>query len=123
MTSQSAYRLRHHFDAQGFRLVWDAAGDRPRESRSAMLRSPRRSRNPVTFRVTFPCDLPSAHPAPRAAQPASVAFSVISQLSTLLIGQLALASAAISANFASSIPGTVAVSSRSDRLILKPPST
>ena len=25
MTSQSAYRLRRHFDAQGFRLAWDAA--------------------------------------------------------------------------------------------------
>jgi len=27
MTSQSAYRLRRHFDAQGFRLAWDAALD------------------------------------------------------------------------------------------------
>ena len=27
VTSQSAYRLRRHFDAQGFRLAWDAALD------------------------------------------------------------------------------------------------
>lgn len=27
MTSQSAYRLRRHFDAQSFRLAWDAALD------------------------------------------------------------------------------------------------
>ena len=57
MISQSAYRLRRHFDAQGFRLAWDAAFDYAirRLSDAVMSRAihPRRAVTFLTFRPPF----------------------------------------------------------------------